>query len=130
MWQACCDGKLPDNVTLDHFLSEGLLFLEHLTIHHSIEERHVFPMLAQKMPEFRGDLQAQHQEIHAGMDKMEAYLLRCEREEDEFQLSKLKEIMETWGTILWTHLDDEVQALGAENMRKYWTKKEMMRMPM
>jgi len=38
--------------------------------------------------------------------------------------------MESWGEVLWTHLDQEVETLGANNMRKYWTKEEIARIPM
>ena len=42
----------------------------------------------------------------------------------------MKEKMDSWGEVLWKHLDQEVETLGAENMRKYWTLDEMKRMPM
>jgi hypothetical protein len=38
--------------------------------------------------------------------------------------------MESWGDILWTHLDQEVKTLGADNMRRYWSKDDMAKMPM
>lgn len=117
-------------MTLKQFLDAGLQFVEYLTAHHSIEERMVFPMLGKRMPEFRGDLQAQHREIHAGLDNFEAYLRGCKNKEHDFDLNELKVKMEPWGDVLWTHLDDEVRTLGADNMRKYWSLDEMRRMPM
>ena len=42
----------------------------------------------------------------------------------------MKKILDSFGAVLWQHLDDEVKELGAENMRKYWTLEEMRRMPM
>ena len=45
-------------------------------------------------------------------------------------MEEMKEIMDSFGEVLWQHLDDEVEQLGAENMRKYWTINEMRRMPM
>jgi hypothetical protein len=50
--------------------------------------------------------------------------------EKELELTVLKGKMDSWGKVLWTHLDQEVKTLGAENMRKYWTLEEMRRMPM
>ncbi|CAG9941990.1 unnamed protein product [Clonostachys rosea f. rosea IK726] len=91
LWDACNKKKRPQGMSMRQFIGEGLSFAEHLTMHHGIEERHFFPMLARRMPE---------------------------------------EKMETWGDVLWAHLDDEVKTLGAENMRKYWTLEEMRRMPM
>lgn len=117
-------------MTLKQFLNEGLSFVEHLTTHHSIEERYVFPMLAARMPEFRGNLQAQHDKIHEGLEVFEAYLKGCRAREHELEMSVLKGKMESWGGVLWAHLDEEVRTLGAENMRKYWSKEEILRMPM
>jgi len=45
-------------------------------------------------------------------------------------LRVLREKMDSWGEVLWKHLDQEVETLGAENMRKYWTLEEMRKMPM
>jgi len=87
------------------------------------------------MPEFKNgrnaaELLRQHKEIHKGMDLFEEYLRSCRDGEESFSLSELKTKMDCWGEVLWTHLDQEVKTLGAENMRKYWTVEEMRRMPM
>lgn len=86
-------------------------------MHHGIEERHVFSALAAKMLAFRDELQmlTQHRTIHLGLEKLTkclaAYLSR----------QKLKDIMDSFGETLWTRLAEEVEQLGAENMRKPWT---------
>lgn len=72
----------------------------------------------------------QHKQIHKGLDKLTEYLEQCSTGERELRLSEMKEIMDGFGKVLWQHLDDEVKELGAENMRKYWTKEEMARLPM
>lgn len=87
------------------------------------------------MPEFQNgknaaELLRQHKEIHIGMEKLGEYLQRCRSGETELELRVLKGIMDTWGEVLWKHLDQEVKTLGAENMRRYWSKEEMRRMPM
>lgn len=87
------------------------------------------------MPEFKNgknaaELLRQHKEIHKGMDGFEEYLQKCRRGEADFELSVLKQKMDSWGEVLWTHLDQEVKTLGAENMRRYWTLEEMRSMPM
>ncbi|KAF4782651.1 hypothetical protein HER10_EVM0001494 [Colletotrichum scovillei] len=134
---AASTGRRPQNMSLKQFLDTGLQFTRHLTAHHGIEEAHVFPMLARRMPEFRtggrgggAELLRQHKQIHDGMDKFEAYLRACRDRETELELGVLKEKMDSWGEVLWTHLDQEVETLGAENMRKYWTMEEVRRMPM
>ena len=91
-------------------------------------------MLARKMPDFRERelLLEQHRGIHKGMDELQEYFEQCaKRSKDggiELDLVKVKEIMNSFGSVLWTHLDDEVKTLGAKNMRKYWTTKEIQDM--
>lgn len=112
----------------------GLSFVSHLTMHHDIEEAHIFPHIGQRMPQFSqtstsGPIQ-QHREIHAGLDKLQIYLLACQAREKDFRRNETKSIMDTFGPVLWKHLEDEVYDLGAERMRNYWTIDEMRAMPM
>lgn len=70
----------------------------------------------------------QHKQIHAGLDRLETYLNECKGGKRDFRLQgegSLKEVMDSFGEVLWTHLDEEVRLLGAENMRRYWTKEEI-----
>ncbi|KAF1984989.1 hypothetical protein K402DRAFT_395040 [Aulographum hederae CBS 113979] len=127
---ACTSGRRPLGMSLPAFLGTGLSFVHHLSVHHSIEENHIFPHLATKMAAFRSDLEDQHKEIHKGMDELEKYLLGCKSGERELRLEEMKRILDGFGEVLWRHLEDEVKELGADNMRKYWTKEEMRRMPM
>ena len=108
----------------------GLQLCQHLTVHHTIEERHIFPELAERMPGFKDDeiLIGQHEQIHEGIEKTEKYLTACSFGEKELRLTELKEILDSYGQVLWMHLDEEVRMLGAENMRKYWTKNEILAM--
>jgi len=110
----------------------GLEFCMHLETHHSIEERHIFPVLARKMPAFRKELEllTQHKQIHAGLEKLQEYLEQCKSGERELRLEQVKGNMDLFGKVLWEHLDNEVQQLGAENMRLFWSVEEMRRMPM
>lgn len=111
----------------------GHQFIRNLTGHHNIEEVHIYPILAQRMPEFqpKSNMITQHRQIHDGLDKLEAYLIAVRKGETELRLSgdgSLKEVMDSFGEVLWTHLDEEVKNLGAETMRKYWTKEEIAAM--
>ncbi|KAI0128679.1 hypothetical protein BJ170DRAFT_682464 [Xylariales sp. AK1849] len=137
LWDACVANKRPSKMSAKDFITEGLQFIRHLTMHHDIEERYIFPVLAKKMPEFKAgkgngaaELLRQHREIHKGMDGLEEYLKVCYMGEQLLELRVLKEKLESWGTVLWAHLDQEVKTLGAENMRKYWSVEEMRTMPM
>ncbi|TID25825.1 hypothetical protein E6O75_ATG03688 [Venturia nashicola] len=132
LYGACESGKRPSNISMRQFLSTGLDFCSHLEMHHNIEEQHIFPVLANKMPAFRHNLQmrSQHKEIHAGLVKLQAYLEEVRTGGKELNLRELKVIMDGFGKVLWEHLDDEVEQLGAENMRTFWSVDEMRRMPM
>lgn len=68
--------------------------------------------------------------IHEGMDEFEDYLNRVLSGEESMEMGRMKEKMDSWGEVLWKHLDEEVVTLRAENMRRYWSKEEMRRMPM
>ncbi|RFU26894.1 hypothetical protein B7463_g9436, partial [Scytalidium lignicola] len=134
MYKSCVDHRRPQGISLKQFINMGLQFVSHLTLHHSVEEEHIFPVLARKMPEFkagknRAELLRQHDEIHKGLHDFEDYLTKCLKKETELDLNVLKEQMDTWGDVLWKHLDQEVKTLGAANMRKHWTLDEMKRMP-
>jgi hemerythrin-like domain-containing protein len=135
MYSACENNRRPSNLSLKQFINTGIQLCSHLNAHHSIEEAHIFPALAAKMPEFKAgrnaaELLRQHKEIHKGMDGFDGYLKKCRSGETELELKVLKDQMDSWREVLWKHLDQEVKTLGAENMRKYWTLEEMRRMPM
>jgi len=96
-------------------------------MHHGIEEVHIFPRLAERMPAFQKqkELLEQHKVIHEGLDKVKNYLTECRDGEREFNKQELRERMDTFGETLWSHMDDEVKALRAEEMRRYWTVDEV-----
>jgi hypothetical protein len=83
------------------------------------------------MPVFRDQqaMRSQHKQIHAGLDKLEEYVAECRTGKRELRLSEMGEILGEFGEVLWTHLDEEVKNLGAENMRKYWSLEDMRRFP-
>lgn len=87
-------------------------------------------MLARKMPEFQKQehLLKQHEEIRKGLGLFQDYLESCKDRKRELRLEELGGIMDGFGKVLWSHLDDEVRMLGAENMRKYWSVLEMRTM--
>ncbi|CAJ2506724.1 Uu.00g079100.m01.CDS01 [Anthostomella pinea] len=137
LYNAASTGRRPAAMSLKAFINEGLSFISHLETHHSIEETYIFPVLARKMPEFKAgkgngaaELLRQHREIHKGMDELQDYLMKCRSGELDLEIAALKARLDTWGTVLWTHLDQEVKTLGAENMRQYWTIEEINRIPM
>lgn len=129
MYRACEENKRPAGMSIRQFLRMGLDFCHHLETHHTIEEHYVFPELAVKMPLFRqrDHLLGQHAQIHRGLEGFEKYLTKCQRGETELRMEEMKALMDGFGKVLWSHLDDEVEQLSAENMRKFWTREEMNR---
>ncbi|KAI9852342.1 MAG: hypothetical protein M1838_001047 [Thelocarpon superellum] len=120
------------------YVTRGLQFCSHLKMHHDIEETYFFPVLAKKMPAFRKELEllTQHKAIHAGLLKLQDYLRQSASssrgttaEKGDFSLDKVREIMQSFGAVLWQHLDEEVKTLGAENMRRFWSREEMLGLP-
>ncbi|TGJ82032.1 hypothetical protein E0Z10_g6743 [Xylaria hypoxylon] len=160
LYTSASSGRRAQGMSIRSFLNAGLEFISHLEMHHSIEERFVFPELARRMPEFRNgrernlsdddandcakskspeeegkrrkaaELLQQHVEIHEGMEGLRHYLRCCLSGETELQMGVLKAQLETWGPVLLTHLDQEVRCLGAENMRCYWSLDEVRKMRM
>lgn len=110
----------------------SMSFIQHLTVHHDIEEMHIFPVLATRMDEFKPGSAPleQHKGIHAGLDKLEVYMKDVKKGKIDLEREKVRGILDTFGTVLWSHLEDEVKALGAQNMSKYWKKEEIARLPM
>ena len=84
------------------------------------------------MPQFRPGSSAleQHKQIHAGLDKLEAYMKDVKRGKIDLERAKVKEILDGFGEVLWKHLEEEVGMLGAENMRRFYKKEEIARLPM
>ncbi|CAI6277020.1 unnamed protein product [Periconia digitata] len=132
IYSACEANKRPSGMSIRQFMSVAERLIQGLTMHHTIEEQHVFPVLAKKMPAFRKELEllTHHKLIHEGLERLEEYLNGCKSGETEFRMGEMKNVMDSFGGTLWEHLDAEVKQLGAENMRKYWSLKEMSRMPM
>ena len=131
MYSAAASGSRPPNMSLKQFLSTGLQFCRQLEMHHTIEEQDVFPYLAERMPSFRQELEllTQHKQIHAGLEQLGSYLEDCSAGTRELRLEELKRLMDSFGEVLFAHLGDEVEQLGAENMRKYWSIEEVQQMP-
>jgi len=130
LYKTASSGQRPAGLSIRGFVHTGLQLCQQLTFHHTIEEQHIFPELAERMPGFKDDeiLIRQHEEIHEGLEKTQKYLQDCQFGERELRMNELKDIMDSYGKVLWDHLDQEVKMLGAENIRKYWTKDEVLAM--
>ena len=84
------------------------------------------------MPAFRKELEllTQHKQIHVGLEKLEEYLDEVKASTRDLRLDEFKELLDSFGPVLFAHLDDEVKQLAPENLRKYYTLEEVKRLPM
>jgi len=124
------DGSFSTRgMNLRMYLSEAGELKKHLTVHHTIEERHVFPVLAKRMPAFKDDEQhiKSHHGIHEGLDKLGALIEKWLAEPSTYDPKEMKECLDGWREVLFKHLDEEVEDLRGENMKKYWTLEEVER---
>ena len=105
----------------------GLHFCAHLQTHHDIEEAYWFPRLGEKMEGFRPGHFAseQHKEMHKGLEILRPHLEECRRGQRVLDRGQVRQILDSFGGVLWQHMDDEVSELRAENMIKYWSRDEM-----
>ncbi|WVQ89738.1 hypothetical protein IAS59_003501 [Cryptococcus gattii] len=89
------------------------------------------------MPQFAagkresGEHLVAHQKIHDGLDRYDRFLSDSLDDPSVYSGQKLREIMDSFREVLFTHLDEEVNDLQGESMRAAgWTLEEMKRIPM
>ncbi|SNX83176.1 uncharacterized protein MEPE_01882 [Melanopsichium pennsylvanicum] len=115
----------PQNLANLVYLSSTLC--HHLEIHHTIEERFVFPILAKKLPQFGNSSQHtnEHVQMHEALHKLEAYVdeitkalkggkLKKPQDVDEaFDYGKMSKLVEDVEKVLLPHLEAEEASLRA-----------------
>ncbi|TFY65352.1 hypothetical protein EVJ58_g2029 [Rhodofomes roseus] len=130
------DGSFNNRgMSLQMYLRVCSQLARHLTTHHTIEERYIFPVLAERMPEFRDDevhLKAHHG-IHEGQYLLNIHLItgnKWNKDPTTFSPTEMRACLDSWREVLFVHLDQEVKDLGAENVKRYWTLEELDKIPM
>ncbi|KAF7315619.1 Hemerythrin domain-containing protein [Mycena indigotica] len=120
-------------MSLSLYLDKARQLNQHLTMHHTIEERHIFPILATKMPQFStetddGHLES-HRGIHQGLDQLATLVSKFKKEPSTYSPDEMRACLDGFREVLFRHLDQEVSDLQGENMKKYWTLKELDLIP-
>lgn len=115
-------------VAVRAFVDRAQSLNQHLTLHHSIEDTHIFPILRRRMPEV-AQLDADHAEIHRGLDVYAAYLASVKKDPRMYDPQRLRETMMLFREVLHRHLVYEVAILKAESISKYYTLDEVNRLP-
>ncbi|PFH51518.1 hypothetical protein AMATHDRAFT_58955 [Amanita thiersii Skay4041] len=113
---------------LDRYLSHASMFREMLNLHHATEEDRIFPMLAQRMPQFsphsEGHVQSHHK-IHAGLNDLSKLVSKWRDNPEAYSPTEMKNCLESFREILFRHLDEEVEDLKGENLRQHFTLNEI-----
>jgi len=81
-----------------------------LEAHHNIEERHIFPVLAQRMPEFREDEKHRisHKQIHDGLDVVNLLVAKWKDDPSTYKPDELRAALDSFREPLYRHLAEEV----------------------
>ncbi|KAF9268946.1 hypothetical protein L218DRAFT_892602 [Marasmius fiardii PR-910] len=118
--------------SLSLYLDSARRLNQHLTMHHTIEERHVFPMLAIKMKEFADDSEhlKSHKGIHEGMDRLQELVKKYKKDPSTYSPEEMRACLDSFRDVLFNHLDQEVADLKGENLKKYWSLEELEEMNM
>ncbi|KAL6302105.1 hypothetical protein BKA93DRAFT_827748 [Sparassis latifolia] len=127
------DGSFSKRrMSLQMYLRTASQLVHHLTLHHTIEEKYLFPVLAKRMPAFEeNDVHVRsHEAIHEGLDKLGALIRKYSSEPSLYSPQEIMACLDGWKEVLFCHLDDEVKDLSAENMKKHWKLEELDTIPM
>ncbi|GJJ06843.1 hypothetical protein Clacol_001039 [Clathrus columnatus] len=83
------------------------------------------------MPSFAENEQhlESHKKIHDGLEELGKIIRKVYDDQSTYSPSELRACMDGFREPLMRHLDEEVNDLRAENMRKYWTKEEVRAIP-
>ncbi|CAE6438711.1 unnamed protein product [Rhizoctonia solani] len=129
---AFSDGSFARIMPLPAYLRMIMEFHDHLDMHHNIEETYVFPVLAQKMPNFASNERHKnsHKVIHAGLDKLKDLVTGWKEVPTTFSPATLRSCLDEFKSPLFKHLEEEVRDLSAENLKKYYTLEEVDHLPM
>ncbi|EPQ57245.1 hypothetical protein GLOTRDRAFT_73898 [Gloeophyllum trabeum ATCC 11539] len=122
-------------MSLSNYLQEAKSLCTHLNFHHSLEERHIFPVLAERMPEFSEQAEdgrhiRSHKAIHKGLDDLERLIKKWSDDPSSYSPTEMRACLDSFRDVLFKHLDEEVDDLKGENMKKYWSLEEVDRIPM
>ncbi|OCH92287.1 hypothetical protein OBBRIDRAFT_791398 [Obba rivulosa] len=126
------DGSFSSRgMSLRIFLSRVQQLIRSLTVHHTIEEQYIFPVLAKRMPAFGSDEAhlKSHEGIHHGLDDLTKLVQKWTVEPSTYNPQEMRECLDSWREVLFKHLDEEVEDLSGENMKKYWKLEEVDKLP-
>lgn len=120
-------------MSLAHYLASARSMNNHLTMHHTIEEHHLFPLLAKSMPQFAnnddGEHIASHRGIHEGLVELARLVEQWENAPSTYSPTNMRACLDSFRDVLFRHLDEEVADLRGDNLKKYLTLEEVESLP-
>ncbi|KAJ7243742.1 hypothetical protein C8J57DRAFT_1365740 [Mycena rebaudengoi] len=122
-------------LSLSLYLEMSRRLNSHLTMHHTIEETHIFPILGKRMPQFSAEAESavhleSHKAIHKGLDDLSTLVYKYKKEPSTYSPTEMRGCLDSFREVLFNHLDQEVEDLQGENLKQYWTLKELDAIPM
>ncbi|KAJ7218020.1 hemerythrin/HHE cation-binding motif-containing protein, partial [Mycena pura] len=121
-------------LSLSMYLEMAKRLGSHLTMHHTIEEEHIFPVLAKKMPQFSTETEEghidSHKGIHKGLEDLVTLVSKFKKEPSTYSPDAMRKCLDGFRDVLFSHLDQEVSDLRGENLKKYWTLEELESIPL
>jgi hemerythrin-like domain-containing protein len=111
------DGPFEgQGLSLQGYLQLAKTFDQQVTLHHTLEERILFPLLAEYMPQFgKGDGSGNHFElhhtIHEGLGKLQKLTDNWLESPLRYSSSEMKECLNGFRDVLFQHLDEEVREI-------------------
>ncbi|KAF9465054.1 hypothetical protein BDZ94DRAFT_433532 [Collybia nuda] len=120
------DGSFANRgLSLSQYLSTVTSFNASLTMHHTMEERHVFPILAQGIPKFASSTHGghidSHREIHDGLENLAQKVTKWTEDPTMYSPMEMKISLEALSNVLFSHLDQEVEDIRGDNLKPYFT---------
>jgi len=126
------DGSFNQRgMSLSYYLASAHQMKTHLTMHHTIEERHIFPFLAKRMPQFANAAVHinSHKGIHDGLEDLSTLLTKWTSDPKTYSPTEMKHCLDGFRDVLFKHLDEEVADLRGENLQNYFTLEEIEKIP-
>jgi len=120
-------------MSLSLYLNSAKSLNNHLTMHHTIEERYLFPILAKSMPQFAengdGAHITSHQGIHEGLVELDRLVTQWKTTPSTYSPTDMRACLDNFRDVLFRHLDEEVADLRGDNLKKYITLEELESLP-
>ncbi|KZT11019.1 uncharacterized protein LAESUDRAFT_643457, partial [Laetiporus sulphureus 93-53] len=127
------DGSfMKAGMSLQMYLRMASQLAQHLTLHHTIEEKQIFPFLSKRMHMFREDDVhiKSHEAIYDGLENLNVLIRKWTLSPSTYSPVEMKKCLASWKEVLFTHLDHEVEDLFGENMKRCWKLEELDLIPM